>query len=176
MSRSIGVLPQRSPMPSAAPWRRVAPASSAAIDEATPNPNAIAAQNLLRLALLSGQDAWRAQADRLFDGVIPLAAGNLYMHLALFNALDLRLRAAEIVVAGEGSGAEALLAAALALPALDRIVLRAPSADALPATHPAQDKIKATRDAAAFVCVGERCSLPVTEPARIAEVVNQMQA
>src|SRR5262249_10954489 len=87
---------------------------SSTADEAPPDPGAVAAHNLLRLAVAAGQDAWRAQADKLFDGVIPLAAGNLYMHLALFNALDLRLRAAEIVVAGEGRGAKALLAAALA--------------------------------------------------------------
>jgi uncharacterized protein YyaL (SSP411 family) len=149
---------------------------NATADEATPNPNSVAAHNLLRLAVVSGQDTWRAQADKLFDGVIPLAADNIFMHLALFNALDLRLRAAEIVVAGEGREADALTAAALALPALDRIVLRAPTADALAASHPAQEKIKATREPAAFICVGERCSLPVTEPARIAEVVKEMRA
>ena len=49
------------------------------------------------------------------------------MHMALLNAVDLRLRAAEIVVTGEGAGAEALLAAARQLPALDRIVLHARS-------------------------------------------------
>jgi uncharacterized protein YyaL (SSP411 family) len=148
---------------------------NATADEATPNPNAVAAHNLLRLAVVSGQDAFRARADKLFDGVIPLAADNIYMHLALFNALDLRLRAAEIVVAGEGREADALLAAALALPALDRVVLRAPSADALPAPHPAQEKIKATAGAAAFICVGERCSLPVREPGRLVETVKEMQ-
>jgi uncharacterized protein YyaL (SSP411 family) len=144
-------------------------------DEATPNPNSVSAHNLIRLALVSGQDAWRVQADKLFDGVLPLAADNLFMHLALFNALDLRLRAAEIVVAGEGAAADALAEAALRLPALDRIVLRAPTADALSTTHPAQAKIKATNGAAAFICVGERCSLPVTEPARIAEVAKEMR-
>jgi uncharacterized protein YyaL (SSP411 family) len=148
---------------------------NATADEATPNPNAVAAHNLLRLAVVSGQDTWRAQADKLFDGVVPFAADNIFMHLALFNALDLRLRAAEIVVAGEGRGADALIAAALALPALDRIVLRAPTADALAASHPALEKIKATREPAAFICVGERCSLPETEPARIAEVVKEMR-
>ena len=144
-------------------------------DEATPNPNSIAAYNLLRLAVVTGQDAWRAQADRLFDGVVPLAADNIFMHLALFNALDLRLRAAEIIVVGKGRGAEAFIAAALALPALDRIVLRAPTAHALPPSHAAQEMIKAAQEASAFVCVGERCSLPVTEPARIAEVVQEMR-
>src|SRR4029077_20101258 len=63
---------------------------NATADEATPNPNSVAAHNLLRLAVVSGQDHWRAQADKLFDGVIPLAADNIFMHLALFNALDLR--------------------------------------------------------------------------------------
>jgi uncharacterized protein YyaL (SSP411 family) len=149
---------------------------NATADEATPNPNSVAAHNLLRLAVVSGQDAWRAQADKLFDGVVPFAADNIFMHLALFNALDLRLRAAEIVVAGEGTEADALVAAALALPALDRVVLRAPTAEALSATHPAQEKIKAAREPAVFICVGERCSLPVTEPARIAEVVKEMRS
>ena len=73
-----------------------------------PNPNALAAQNLVRLAVFTGQHAWREQADRLFDGIVASAGENLFAHLALLNALDLRLRAAEIVVAGEGAGADAL--------------------------------------------------------------------
>ena len=42
-------------------------------DDATPNPNAIAAQNLVRLAAFTGEHAWRDQADRLFDGVLSRA-------------------------------------------------------------------------------------------------------
>jgi uncharacterized protein YyaL (SSP411 family) len=144
-------------------------------DEATPNPNAIAAQNLVRLALLEGQDAWRERVDKLFDGVLPIAADNLYMHLALFNALDMRLRGAEIVVTGEGPQADALAAAARAIPHLDRVVLRARNAQALPPQHPAQEKIKATSGAAAFVCVGERCSLPVTAPDQLADAIAAMR-
>jgi uncharacterized protein YyaL (SSP411 family) len=144
-------------------------------DEATPNSNSIAAQNLVRLALVTGQDTWRTQVDRLFDGILPLAADNLYMHLALFNALDLRLRAAEIVVTGSDAQADALAQAALKLPYVDRILLRARTADALPQAHPAQEKIKAATSSAAFVCVGERCSLPVTEPDAIASAVAAMR-
>ena len=118
---------------------------SATTDDATPNPNALAAQNLIRLAVLTGQHAWRDQADRLFDGIVARAGENLFAHLALLNALDLRLRAAEIVVAGADAHADELLAAARKLPFLDRVVLRA--SPALPAAHPAQDKIKAPRRA-----------------------------
>jgi hypothetical protein len=148
---------------------------AATTDDATPNPNAIAAQNLLRLAVLSGQDSWRERADRLFDGILASASENLFAHVALLNALDLRLRGAEIVVTGQGAQAEALLAAARALPYIDRIVLYAPTAAALSASHPAQEKIAAVSGAAAFICVGETCSLPVTEPGQIAEAVAAMR-
>jgi uncharacterized protein YyaL (SSP411 family) len=148
---------------------------NATADEAAPNPNSVAAQDLVRLALVSGHNAWRAKADRLFEGLLPFAYDNFFMHLALFNALDLRLRAAEIVVAGSGSRADAIASAALKLPYTDRIVLRARTADALPPEHPAQAKLKAAAEPAAFVCVGERCSLPVTEPAAVAEAVAGMR-
>ena len=44
-----------------------------------------------------------------------------------------------------------------------------------PAAHPAQEKIKAVSESAAFVCVGERCSLPVTDAAQIAGAVAAMR-
>jgi uncharacterized protein YyaL (SSP411 family) len=150
----------------------VRPASTS--DDATPNPNAIAAQNLVRLATLTGDDQWRTQADRLFDGVLASAADNLFSHAALLNALDLRLHAIEIVVTGPDHAVFA--DATLKLPFLNRIVLRAPSAGALPASHPAQAKIAAGPASATFVCVGERCSLPVARPEMIAETVAAMRA
>jgi uncharacterized protein YyaL (SSP411 family) len=149
----------------------VRPASTS--DDATPNPNATAAENLIRLAALTGDHAWREKADRLFDGVLAAAQDNLFQHAALLNALDMRLNAAEIVVTGPDH--QHFADAALKLPHLNRIVLRAPSADALPAEHPAQAKIAAVAGSAAFVCVGERCSLPVTQPEQIAETIAAMR-
>jgi uncharacterized protein YyaL (SSP411 family) len=146
---------------------------SATTDDAAPNPNALAAQNLIRLAVFTGQHAWRDKADRLFDGIVATAGDNLFAHLASLNALDLRLRAAEIVVAGKDARADALLTAARKLPYLDRIVLRA--SPTLPASHPAQQKISAAAQSAAFVCIGETCSLPVTEPDTLAETVNAVR-
>jgi hypothetical protein len=144
-------------------------------DEATPNPNAVAAGNLVRLAFFSGRDAWRAQADKLFAGLLPIANENLFMHVALLNALDLRLRAAEIVVVGSGPQAGDLLAAALKTSFLDRVVLRAPTAKALPDWHPAQEKISTVSGVAAFVCVEETCSLPVTSSEQLAHTLAAMR-
>ena len=145
----------------------------ATADDAIPNANGLAAGNLVRLAALTGDHQWREKADRLIEGIISAQPRNLFGHVSLLNALDLRLRAAEIVCTGPQ--AEAFAQAAFKLPYLDRIVLRAPSADALPPRHPAQEKLKATQGSAAFVCVGETCSLPVTEPDKIAEAVAAMR-
>jgi uncharacterized protein YyaL (SSP411 family) len=143
---------------------------SATTDDATPNANAIAARNLVRIAIFTGRHDWRDHVDRLFEGILSRAGENLFGHLALLNALDFRLRAAEIVVTGNDEKAAELLAAARKLPFPDRVALRA--SDALPDAHPAREKIKASAGSAAFVCVGATCSLPVTSPQALAEVAK----
>jgi uncharacterized protein YyaL (SSP411 family) len=145
---------------------------AATTDEATPNHNAVAAQNLIRLAALAGDDAWREKADRLIGAIAPQVAENLYMHMALLNVIDLRLRATEIVVTGEGAGAEALLTEARRASPLHRIVLHAPSAQTLPDTHPAHAKIAATKEPQAFICIGEMCSMPALTPAELIAGLN----
>jgi uncharacterized protein len=143
-------------------------------DDATPNPNAVAAQNLVRLSVLTGEDRWRARADRLMENILSAAERNLFGHVALLNALDLRLRTAEIVAIGRE--AEHFAQVALKLPYLDRIVMRAESSENLPASHPAREKLKAMSGSAAFVCIAERCSLPVTNAELIANTVADMRA
>jgi hypothetical protein len=142
-------------------------------DDALPNPHGLTAQNLVRLAAYTGDDAWRQKADALFDALLPAAAENLYSHLSLLNALDLRLRAAELVAVGRDVTPYA--AAALKLPFIDRMVLRARRESDLPPDHPARAAFANLPDTAILVCVGERCSLPVTQPDAIDEAVAQMR-
>jgi uncharacterized protein YyaL (SSP411 family) len=146
-------------------------------DDAIPNPTAVSAQNLIRLATLTGEECWRAAADRLFDGTLPVAAHNLVAHAALLNALDFRVRAAQIVITGRGAHTDALTAAALKVPFVQRIVMRAPSSEDLPAGHPAVAKLAAAPEGAAFVCLGARCSLPVVDAAALErETANMRQS
>ncbi len=150
---------------------------SSTSDDATPNPNAIAAQNLIRLAVCTGNDAWRAQADRLFDGVLSRAHDNLFAHIALLNALDLRLRTAQIIVTGNDAQANELVAAALGVPYLDRVVVRAGETPRLlqRAREKVKEKLEGAAESAAFICVGESCSLPVTQPHAITETIAAMR-
>jgi uncharacterized protein len=140
------------------------------LDEAIPNPVGLAAQNLVRLAVLTGDDIWRERADILFDGILPIAGENMYSHASLLNALDLRLRALEIVAVGPA--ADRFAEKALGEPYLDRIVARATSLDALPARHPARAVTLAPSATAALVCAGERCSLPVTDVDKLVEAIT----
>src|SRR6478736_2835129 len=142
-------------------------------DDATPNPNAVAAQNLVRLSVLAGNDTWRQKADQLIEAILSAVERNLFGHVALLNALDLRLRGAEIVATGRET--ERFAQAALKLPYVDRIVLRAKSSADLPAAHPAHEKIKAAQASAVFICIAERCSLPVTNADAIAATVANMR-
>ncbi len=144
------------------------------MDEATPNPNAVEAQNLIRLAILSGDESWRDAADRLFDRLLPHASKNPLMHAALLNALDFRLRNAELVVAGAGAAAAELLGAALRIPFLARTVVRLASEATLPARHPAHAMMDTRADAVAYVCVGETCSLPATTPTALTNAAGAM--
>jgi uncharacterized protein YyaL (SSP411 family) len=142
-------------------------------DDALPNPHGLAAQNLIRLAVFTGDDAWRHKADALLDALLPAAAESLYSHLSILNGLDLRLRAAELVAVGRDVARFA--DAALRLPFIDRMVLRAQREEDLPANHPARAAFASLPETAALVCVGERCSLPVTQPEQIAEAVRGMR-
>ena len=145
-------------------------------DDATPNANAVYATALLRMAAIAGDDSLRQRADRLIAAVAPRVRAEPDRHAALMNALDFRLRGVEIQIAGPEP--QALLRAALAVPFLDRTV-RLADPMTLPADEPGSlaEALKQKRShAEAFVCAGERCSLPISDASQIAERVREMRA
>jgi len=143
------------------------------VDDAIPNHCGIIAQNLVRLAQLSGDPYFGTRRDALFAALLPRAAENVFGHLSLLNALDLHLCGAEIVVTGDDDHARALLSAARRLPHATSIVLHAATSAALPPDHPAQAMMSATSSqAAAFLCRGQTCSRPVTDPVALAALAT----
>lgn len=143
----------------------------ATADDAVTNPQALIARNLVQLATLTGDDAYLARADQLFAGLLPRAAPQIYGHAGLLNALDTRLRGAQIVIIGDGPEADALFDAARRLPRTDMVIQRVGDGATLPAAHPAAEKAAAVNTPSAFICVGTVCSLPVTDPNRLGEVI-----
>jgi hypothetical protein len=77
------------------------------------------------------------------------------------NALDFRLRAKEIVTVGPGR--KVLYEAALSVPFTGRIVVDIDRPGEIPEGHPAKAQLALAGGAAAFVCAGGTCSLPVRD-------------
>jgi hypothetical protein len=66
-----------------------------------------------------------------------------------------------------------LLTVALAAPDPTICVLRAPTPDAVPIGHPAYGKTATNTTAAAFICRGGTCGLPIADPVELALRVRQ---
>jgi uncharacterized protein YyaL (SSP411 family) len=130
-------------------------------DDAIPNAHPMYLAALVRLAGLTGDARWLARADALFAAVSAPVRSNLVSHAGILNALDFRLRAKEIVTAGPRR--RALYEAALGVPFTARIVTDIDRPEDVPQSHPARAQVALAGEAAAFVCSGGMCSLPVRD-------------
>ncbi len=111
-------------------------------DDATPNPNSLAAQNLVRLARFDRRRRY-ARQGRPAVRRHPAARGATICSPTLRCSTP-RYAAACRRDRRHRSGSGSLRRRRTEdIPFVERIVLRAPSADALPADHPAQAKIAA---------------------------------
>ena len=139
-------------------------------DDAVPNANGVYAEALIRYGAMAGDDSYGARADKLLHHLAPVMRTSAMAHGSLWSALDLRLNAARIVIAGPDQ--DVLRTAALRVPFHRRIVLVITQGSPLPPDHPAHGAamaVAASGQAAAFVCHDGRCSLPMVSGDALAE-------
>ena len=139
--------------------------TKSADDDATPSGNGLAAELLARLWLVTGETRYRDRAEAAIAAFSGQIARNFFPLATLMNASELLMQGAQIVIAGEpgADDTRALHAAAIRAPAVARAVTVVPPGTELPKTHPAHGKGPVDGGAAAYVCVGQTCSLPVTD-------------
>jgi uncharacterized protein len=143
-------------------------------DNATPAGNGMLAAASARLWFLTGDEAWRARAE----GIVAAFAGeverNFFPLATLLNASELLQRGVQVVIAGDPAAAatQALLDAAWQSPEPNRSIQLVAPGGALPDSHPAAGKGPVDGKPAAYVCVGTTCSLPLTDPAALAERIE----
>ncbi len=141
--------------------------SRTAFDNATPAGNAVLAAVLARLFYLTGRDDYRARAAALiaaFSGDIERTGPAM---TTLINADDQLANGVQIVIRGGpgGAGVEALRRAVLGVSLPNRVLQVPPPEAELPEGHPARGKGPAPDgSAAAYVCRGPVCSLPLGDP------------
>ena len=145
-------------------------------DGATPSSNAVAASNLLRLALFTGEHSYRERADRIFAAFAPLLARVPTAFPRLLAAIDLASSAPrEVVLAGKTGREdfEALRKTVFASPNPDRVLAHADPASPVPELAGLLEG-RAAREgrAAAYVCEGFACKAPVTDPADLRRLLD----
>jgi uncharacterized protein len=139
-------------------------------DNAVPAGNGSLVHVFARLWALTGTETYR----QLLDAQIAAFAGeierNFYPLGTYLNGIDFALRTVQITLLGarDQSDTKALLGAVNGVSLPNRLVQVIEAAEMLPPTHPAAGKARLDGVATAYVCIGQTCSLPLTDPAALA--------
>ncbi|MBV9863566.1 MAG: thioredoxin domain-containing protein [Alphaproteobacteria bacterium] len=148
-----------------------------ASDAAVPAGNGTMVGVLTRLALLTGEEAYRDRAEAIVPAFAGEVGRNFFPLATLINNAELLAKPVQIVLAGDRMDAAlgALQRAAYQASVPNRVMLTVTPGRELPADHPAYGKGLVAGRAAAFVCEGPVCSLPVTEPGALREALSQLR-
>ena len=134
-------------------------------DDAMPNHNAVAIDNLLRLGVLTGDPKWTARAEVALSRLSGAILANIYATASLSNAFDTLIGAVEVVlVVPPGTDAEPLRRVVFESTDPRTILFETESTDGLPENHPAAHKPAIEGLPTAWVCRNGSCGLPLTEP------------
>jgi uncharacterized protein YyaL (SSP411 family) len=144
-----------------------------AADSATPAGNGTMVSVLAALYYLTGTDAYRERATALIAAFSGEVARNIFAATTLLTGRELLFSAEQLVIVGaRGEAAsEALLAAAFAVALPSCLVQVVAEGAELPQHHPAASKTRVDGQAAAYLCRGQSCSLPITDPATLTEAL-----
>jgi uncharacterized protein YyaL (SSP411 family) len=137
-------------------------------DGATPSSNSVAAMNLLRLAVFTGDESYRRRADAVFASAATLLERAPTAFPRLSCALDFRADPPrEVVLAGtpDREDFERLRRAAFASPSMNRVLAHADSAEGVAGLEAlGEGRSAGGGQALAYVCSNFSCRAPVSEP------------
>ncbi|MEM7225977.1 MAG: thioredoxin domain-containing protein [Pseudomonadota bacterium] len=143
-------------------------------DSAVPAGNGTLAAVLARLYYLTGESKYRERAEALISAFSGELGRNIFPLSTLLNASETLSSAVQVVVvsANGPNGTKALLGALRGQCLPDQVLQVVDSADALAEGHPAKGKTAKDGQATAYVCRGQSCSLPITDPAELVQALT----
>ena len=141
-------------------------------DDSIPSTNALAATGLVRLGLLTGKQSHLDRVDQILRAHCSEPRAVLGM-AGLFNALDQRLGAVEIVViAPSGQDSEVMLRTIRDSWRETFVLMLVSATENLPENHPANGKTAIDGKPTAYVCRAQTCSAPLSDPKALAEILS----
>jgi len=155
----------------------IARAKSAA-DNAVPAGNGVILGVLARLFLITGEQGYQTRADQLV-GALSGYLDTDGLGLATFlNSFELLAVSLQIVIVGDRNAPEtkAFLDVVGNSGLAARVITIVAPGASLPTGHPAGGKGQINNQATVYVCSGQTCSLPMTEPEALASALPQPRA
>jgi uncharacterized protein YyaL (SSP411 family) len=139
-------------------------------DNPAPSGNGVTAEVLARLWLLTGKEAYRVLAQNVVNAFSGEITRNFFPLSTLLNAAEFLFDPVQIVIidTDPSGNARELTRAALAAAPPNRILQFVDSDSTLPEGHPAHGKAQQDGHPTAYICRGQSCSLPITDPASVA--------
>ena len=144
-----------------------------AIDNATPSGNGTMVGVLARLFYLTGETAYRDRAEAIARAFAGDVNQNPFAHAVLINNLEILNSCVQTVVIGEleAAGTRALAEAVAQTCVPNMLLSLIEPGGNLPKGHPAQGKVQQGGVPTAYVCQGPVCSVPLTEPEALRQVL-----
>ena len=134
-------------------------------DDAIPNHNAIAIDNLVRLTVLTGDDRHARRAEEVLGRLSGAILSDIWSTASLSNAFDMLIGAIEVVlVVPTGTDAEPLRRVVFESNDPRIVLLEVESTDGFATSHPAYGKKAIDGLPTAWACRHGSCGLPTTEP------------
>jgi uncharacterized protein YyaL (SSP411 family) len=142
-------------------------------DAAVPSGNGTMVGVLTRLALLTGEDRYRQRAEAIIAVFAGELGRNFFPLATLINNAELAMKPVQIVIVAEpdDTAAAELRRAVYRVSLPDRVVMAMKPREALPEGHPAHGKGLIGGRAAAYVCNGPVCSLPLGDPQALVDAL-----
>ncbi|MCK4866923.1 MAG: thioredoxin domain-containing protein [Alphaproteobacteria bacterium] len=149
--------------------------NKSANDNPTPSGNGIATNVLARLWLLTGKDEYRTGAEAVLTAFSGEIARNFFPLSTLLNAADFLLDPLQIVIIADRDDKTAKTFTKLTLSTVspNRVLQWFQPGTVLPEGHPARGKAQKDNQATVYVCRGQTCSLPITDPGELAKALGK---
>ncbi|MGB3809012.1 MAG: thioredoxin domain-containing protein [Parvibaculum sp.] len=145
-------------------------------DNATPAANGIMPGLLTKLALLTGEEKYLARADEIIRAFAGELTHNIFPLGSYLSSFETRIWAIQIVLIGTRDETAAMRRTVLGMALPTRILSRIDAGTNLPDNHPAHGKRQIDGKPTAYVCVGETCSLPITNLEDLASALLRARA
>jgi uncharacterized protein YyaL (SSP411 family) len=148
-----------------------------AADSAVPAGNGTLVGVLSRLAMVTGEEAYRRRAEVILETFSGEMGRNFFPLATLLNNVELLTKPLQIVLVGESGSAsfDAFRRAVYDVSLPNRVVMSVPPGGSLPSSHPASGKGLIGGKPAVYVCEGPVCSLPITEPQTLLETLARVR-